>query len=102
MSKSYHDGEPLRCSFCGKKQSQVRRLIAGPDAFICDECIKFCYQMITEEEPKQEPDKEHDKLMSEFTNALDALNALNDLGDVIDKAIDQLPAQSSQKLESEV
>lgn len=101
MSKSYQDGEPPRCSFCGKYPNQARKLIAGPGVFICDECVEVCYQII-KEEPKQEPNKEHDRLMSEFANALDALNALNDLGDAIDKAIDQPPAQNPQKLESEV
>ncbi|HPE45001.1 MAG TPA: ClpX C4-type zinc finger protein, partial [Deltaproteobacteria bacterium] len=32
----------LRCSFCGKSQEEVRKLIAGPDVYICDECIALC------------------------------------------------------------
>ena len=41
-----------QCSFCGKNQSQVRRLIAGPDrVFICDECVTLCEQIIAEESP---------------------------------------------------
>ena len=39
----------LRCSFCGKSQDQVRRLIAGPNVFICDECIELCQEIIDEE-----------------------------------------------------
>ncbi len=43
-----------RCSFCGKAQAQVRRLIAGPDrVFICDECVALCDQIISEETPSQ-------------------------------------------------
>lgn len=40
--------EPAVCSFCEKNQYQVRRLIAGPDAFICDECIRICHDIINE------------------------------------------------------
>ncbi len=39
----------FRCSFCGKPQSQVRRLIAGPDVYICDECVKMCSDIIKDE-----------------------------------------------------
>ena len=43
-----------QCSFCGKAQAQVKRLIAGPDrVFICDECVTLCEQIITEESPGQ-------------------------------------------------
>ena len=45
------NGEPrIRCSFCGKTEGQVRKLIAGPDgAFICDECVGICSEIIDEE-----------------------------------------------------
>jgi ATP-dependent Clp protease ATP-binding subunit ClpX len=39
----------LKCSFCGKTQDQVRRLIAGPGVYICDECIELCSEIITDE-----------------------------------------------------
>src|SRR5262249_19471179 len=39
----------IRCSFCGKSQEEVRRLIAGPAAYICDECIDLCNDIILEE-----------------------------------------------------
>ncbi|MBW2039901.1 MAG: ATP-dependent Clp protease ATP-binding subunit ClpX [Deltaproteobacteria bacterium] len=42
-------GRPLCCSFCGKSQDQVRKLIAGPRVYICDECIELCNEIITEE-----------------------------------------------------
>ena len=48
MSK-YDETKQLKCSFCGKSQEQVRRLIAGPDAYICDECIELCSDIIREE-----------------------------------------------------
>mgnify|MGYP002544768372 CR=1 FL=1 len=38
-----------RCSFCYKTQDQVRRLVAGPDVYICDECIKLCYDIIADD-----------------------------------------------------
>lgn len=37
-----NDDKQVRCSFCGKREGQVKRLIAGPGVFICDECIDLC------------------------------------------------------------
>ena len=48
MSK-YEDKRQLKCSFCGKTQDQVRRLIAGPNVYICDECVELCDEIIQEE-----------------------------------------------------
>ena len=39
----------LYCSFCGKSQHEVRKLIAGPTVFICDECVELCMDIIKEE-----------------------------------------------------
>ena len=39
----------LYCSFCGKSQHEVRKLIAGPTVFICDECVELCMDIIREE-----------------------------------------------------
>jgi ATP-dependent Clp protease ATP-binding subunit ClpX len=44
-------GDLLKCSFCGKSQKQVRKLIAGPGVYICDECIDLCNEIIEEEIP---------------------------------------------------
>ena len=41
--------ENYRCSFCGKSQDQVKKLIAGPDVYICDACIELCNEIIVEE-----------------------------------------------------
>ena len=43
------DRGTLKCSFCGKNQDQVRKLIAGPGVYICDECIELCNEIIEEE-----------------------------------------------------
>lgn len=45
----YDDKKQLKCSFCGKSQDQVRRLVAGPGVYICDECIELCSEIIDEE-----------------------------------------------------
>lgn len=45
----YEDKKHLKCSFCGKSQEQVRRLIAGPNVYICDECVELCQEIIKEE-----------------------------------------------------
>jgi len=49
MAKFGEGGELLKCSFCGKTQKQVRKLIAGPGVYICDECIDLCNEIIEEE-----------------------------------------------------
>ncbi len=48
-STSKTDGKHLFCSFCGKSQNEVRKLIAGPQVYICDECIELCMEIIKEE-----------------------------------------------------
>jgi len=48
MSK-YNSNKQLKCSFCSKPQEQVRRLIAGPEVYICDECVGLCQDIILEE-----------------------------------------------------
>ncbi|MFM2120730.1 MAG: hypothetical protein RL722_2198, partial [Pseudomonadota bacterium] len=45
----------LYCSFCGKSQHEVKKLIAGPSVFICDECIELCNDIIRDEVPPAEP-----------------------------------------------
>lgn len=49
MTDKYDDNNELKCSFCGKSQSQVRRLVAGPNVFICDECIEMCMDIIKDD-----------------------------------------------------
>src|SRR5918994_1208616 len=49
------DSDLLKCSFCGKSQKQVKKLIAGPGVYICDECIDLCNEII-EEELSESPD----------------------------------------------
>ena len=53
----FGEGELLKCSFCGKTQKQVKKLIAGPGVYICDECIDLCNEIIEEElsEPTETP-----------------------------------------------
>ncbi len=51
--KQQDDGKLLYCSFCGKSQHEVRKLIAGPSVFICDECVDLCNDIITEEMQEQ-------------------------------------------------
>ncbi|HSO24033.1 MAG TPA: ATP-dependent Clp protease ATP-binding subunit ClpX, partial [Chondromyces sp.] len=46
---SQRDGDMLRCSFCGKSQHEVRKLIAGPTVYICNECVEVCLDIIAED-----------------------------------------------------
>ena len=55
------DGKLLYCSFCGKSQHEVRKLIAGPSVFICDECVELCNDIIREE-LEDTDETGHDKL----------------------------------------
>jgi len=48
MTDRYDDNKQLRCSFCGKPQSQVKRLVAGPGVYICDECVEMCMDIVNE------------------------------------------------------
>jgi ATP-dependent Clp protease ATP-binding subunit ClpX len=50
-----HGSGNLSCSFCGKSQKEVKKLIAGPTVYICDECIALCNDIIAEEVEKEEP-----------------------------------------------
>ena len=55
-------GKLLFCSFCGKNQNEVRRLIAGPSVYICDECVDLCTDIITEETQAVEDDEKSGSL----------------------------------------
>jgi len=63
----------LYCSFCGKSQDEVRKLIAGPTVYICDECIELCNEIIAEEYEKEEIGQARSKVPkpAEIKNALD-------------------------------
>ena len=45
----YDDKKQVKCSFCGKTQDQVNRIVAGPGVYICNECIELCSEIIEEE-----------------------------------------------------
>ncbi len=53
MSRKEHHHGNLSCSFCGKGQREVRKLIAGPTVYICDECIRLCNDIIAEEAERE-------------------------------------------------
>ena len=53
--KKRDDNANLSCSFCGKSQKEVKKLIAGPTVYICDECIELCNDIIAEEYGVDEP-----------------------------------------------
>jgi ATP-dependent Clp protease ATP-binding subunit ClpX len=56
MSRKKPEGEGLKCSFCNKSQRDVRKLIAGPTVYICDECVDICLDIIAEEKETEETD----------------------------------------------
>ncbi len=66
------DGKLLYCSFCGKSQHEVRKLIAGPSVFICDECVELCNDIIREElEDAGEPGRDKLPKPQEIRDILD-------------------------------
>jgi len=56
MTRQVDGPEHLKCSFCGKGQRQVRKLIAGPGVYICDECIELCNEIVEEELAEEQAD----------------------------------------------
>src|SRR5690554_3394236 len=62
--KGDDNGKLLYCSFCGKSQHEVRKLIAGPSVFICDECVDLCNDIIREEVQESQSDTGEHKLPS--------------------------------------
>ena len=65
-----HDDSRLKCSFCGKTQEQVKKLIAGPDVYICDECVELCNEILDEDRNLDE------NLRSNSQNSLDLKQVL--------------------------
>ena len=61
-SKGEDNGKLLYCSFCGKSQHEVRKLIAGPSVFVCDECVDLCNDIIREEIQEKDSDSRTRKL----------------------------------------
>jgi ATP-dependent Clp protease ATP-binding subunit ClpX len=72
MSKNDSTNDDLLCSFCGKSQEEVKKLIAGPSVYICDECIQLCNEIIAEEY-SQEDEETTDQLLkpAEIKDVLD-------------------------------
>ncbi len=73
MARRKSGNPEVNCSFCGKNQEQVRRLIAGPDVFICDECVRLCDEIIAQDSVNTEardgrllPPTELHRLLDEF------------------------------------
>ena len=62
MSRRESSSSLLRCSFCGKNQNEVKKLIAGPGVYICDECITLCTDIIEEEKGREENSSTHFKV----------------------------------------
>jgi len=56
------DGRLLHCNFCGKSQHEVRKLIAGPSVYVCDECVELCNDIIREELQESSDEAEKEKL----------------------------------------
>ena len=73
FNKGDDNGKLLYCSFCGKSQHEVRKLIAGPSVFVCDECVDLCNDIIREEIQEKDTESTERKLPipEEIKNTLD-------------------------------
>ena len=73
MSENQETDKKLFCSFCGKNQSEVKKLIAGPSVYICDECVSLCNDIIKEDlaEKKEESSEEKLPVPEEIKSILD-------------------------------
>ena len=71
MAKKENDSDNLFCSFCGKNQKEVKKLIAGPAVYICDECIQLCSEIIEEEKEQDAEVLEQSYLPKEIKDMLD-------------------------------
>ncbi len=73
-----HDKEQLRCSFCGKPQNEVEKLIAGPSVYICNECVDICNVIITDDRRTKSEDSALTTDESEdiMTSAADSANLI--------------------------
>jgi len=63
MSKKSGSSDDLMCSFCGKSQDEVKKLIAGPSVYICDECIQLCNEIIAEEYTQESEEDSSSELL---------------------------------------
>ncbi len=71
MPRKKDENDNLFCSFCGKNQNEVKKLIAGPAVYICDECIQLCSEIIEEESEKDGRDLEVNLVPKEIKRMLD-------------------------------
>jgi ATP-dependent Clp protease ATP-binding subunit ClpX len=71
MSRKNDENDNLFCSFCGKSQNEVKKLIAGPAVYICDECIQLCSEIIEEESEKDARETEVTLIPKEIKKMLD-------------------------------
>ncbi|MBW2569841.1 MAG: ATP-dependent Clp protease ATP-binding subunit ClpX [Deltaproteobacteria bacterium] len=71
MAKKRESKDNLFCSFCGKNQKEVNKLIAGPAVYICDECIQLCSEIIDEETEKDSKEVEHSFTPKDIKKMLD-------------------------------
>lgn len=75
VKKKDQQENPLLCSFCGKSQEIVKKLVAGPDVYICDECIELCNEILVEEAGH------------EFDSSFDTLPKPRDIKEVLDQYV---------------
>ena len=78
MAKNDDKQREVRCSFCGKHQDQVRRLIAGPGAYICNECVQLCMSILEDE---------HDTVQTAAVEVPDAIPTPQEIHKVLDQYI---------------
>jgi ClpX C4-type zinc finger len=84
----------LSCSFCGKSQKEVRRLVAGPTVYICDECIKLCNDIIAEDLEASRPPRTE----TEIDALVRAAKAVSDQTVALRRAWGSLEEETTQEI----
>ena len=71
--------DKVRCSFCGKQRNQVRKLIAGPNAYICNECVELCREIVQEDMRYEQPAQQQDEpVTAEIPKPAEIVASLNE------------------------
>ena len=93
MSRSSTNGSSLRCSFCSKSQSEVRKLIAGPNVYICDECIEICTDIIDEERDLEEREGQVSDLNQRLITVESRLAETRRRGESLEESLEKTAAK---------
>jgi hypothetical protein len=86
-TKTGSEANQLKCSFCGKGQKSIKKLIAGPGVYICDECVDLCVRIIEEESADDEEPSKLDHPDVDTDEALRRMVSLHESREQVDREV---------------